>query len=231
MMTLRHLVSLLATLALLALALPATAQDRQQERNPQERLDGSWVVISGTVTTADPDGFRLDYGSGLITVEMDDWDWYAEDYELLPGDKVTVYGAVDHDTYEVASIEAASVYVENLGTYFHAGSRDDEGRSRLVDTTPDPRVTLGDMVVVGVVTRVGDSHFVIDSNQRRMTVDTTAMPYNPLDDEGNPQIAVGDKVSASGRMDENTLPRRELVAESVVVLRKDAGKPSSSGSM
>lgn len=205
-----------------ALLLPSFALAQDQDLDPHKRLDGSWIVISGTVEAPKPDRFRLDYGSGLITVEMDDWDWYAEDYDLLPGYKVTVYGAVDHDTYEAASIEAASVYVEELGTYFHAGSRDDEGWPGTVELTPDPRVTLGDMVVTGIVTEIGEHHFTIDSGKRRMTVEITRMPYNPLDDEGYQQVEPGDRVSASGRITEKTFEQAELVAESVVTLQ-DAG--------
>jgi hypothetical protein len=46
--------------------------------------------VSGTVVSAKPDSFRLDYGDGVITVEMDDFDFYAEGYGLLPNDQVIV---------------------------------------------------------------------------------------------------------------------------------------------
>ncbi|MGM0425831.1 MAG: hypothetical protein ACQEQ7_01185 [Thermodesulfobacteriota bacterium] len=72
------------------------------------------------------DSFTLDYGEGTVLVEMDDWDWYDEEGTVLEGDKVTVYGKIDDDLYEATSIEASSVYVENLGTYFYASSADEE---------------------------------------------------------------------------------------------------------
>ncbi len=57
---------------------------------------------------------------------MDDWDWYAEGYKLLNGEKVRVHGLIDDDLFETTKIEASSVYVQNLGTYFYASSADEE---------------------------------------------------------------------------------------------------------
>jgi hypothetical protein len=57
---------------------------------------------------------------------MDDWDWYAEGKNLIDGDKVTVYGRIDDDFFETTSIEASSVYVESLGSYFYASAADEE---------------------------------------------------------------------------------------------------------
>ncbi|MDZ7782331.1 MAG: hypothetical protein U5K56_05075 [Halioglobus sp.] len=69
---------------------------------------------------------ELDYGQGNITVEMDDSDRDADGYKLIEGDRITVSGVVDDDFYESTKIEAASVYVEELGTHFYASSIDEE---------------------------------------------------------------------------------------------------------
>lgn len=61
----------------------------------------------------------------LITVEMDDWDWYAEGAALSEGDRVTVYGFIDDDFYELRSIEASSVYVDDFNTFFYASGLDE----------------------------------------------------------------------------------------------------------
>jgi hypothetical protein len=46
------------------------------------------------VTNPRADAFTLDYGRGQILVEMDDWDWYQEGYNLVAGDHVIVKCAV-----------------------------------------------------------------------------------------------------------------------------------------
>lgn len=54
-----------------AMTLPADAED------PFSKSDRSWISLSGVVAATSNDSFVLDYGEGLITVEMDDWDWYG----------------------------------------------------------------------------------------------------------------------------------------------------------
>ena len=44
------------------------------QTNPYRMADGSWVSLSGTVTNATAHGFDLDYGAGIVPVEMDDYD-------------------------------------------------------------------------------------------------------------------------------------------------------------
>ena len=64
-------------------ATSALAQD------PYLMSNNSWISISGTVKSVSADLFTLDYGDGLITVEMDDGDRDADAYKLIPGDEVT----------------------------------------------------------------------------------------------------------------------------------------------
>lgn len=40
-------------------------------QDPTEQPDESWISLAGTVTSTTPDSFRLDYGDGMITVEME----------------------------------------------------------------------------------------------------------------------------------------------------------------
>lgn len=78
---------------------------------PYTKPDDTWVSICGTVEDVSADAFDLNYGDGIITVGMDDGDRDADAYSLKSGDEVTVYGMIDDDLYEVATIEASSVYV------------------------------------------------------------------------------------------------------------------------
>ncbi|MFL1465719.1 NirD/YgiW/YdeI family stress tolerance protein [Marinobacter sp. HN1S83] len=185
--------------------------------SPYLRSDGSWITLSGTVTSTAADNFTLDYGSGLVTVEMDDWDWYEEDGEVLSGDKVTVYGEVDDDTFENTKIEASSVYVENLGTYFFASAADEESFSDL-DVAPTVPIDVGDLILTGTVDSVDGREFTIDSASQAMKVDTALMPYNPMDDEGYQKINEGDLVTVTGNIDYGTFENQELMAETVVTL-------------
>lgn len=218
-------ITLCTTLAITVAPAVGFAAENDGTRDPQKKADGSHIEISGTVTTTAPDSFRLDYGSGLITVEMDDWDWYEEEREVLSGDRVRVSGKVDDDTYESASIEAGSVYVESLNTYFHASSADEEGQPFTPSQAPDGRVTRGDMAITGVVTSVGDHEFTMDKGKRKITVETSMMPYNPLDSEGAQQLAIGDWVRAKGRVTRDTFEKKELEAESVTTLRDESRTP------
>ena len=84
------------------LSLPAVAQ------NPYLQPDDTWITISGKVESVSPNQFELDYGSGTVTVEMDDGDRDADAYKIYNGDEVTVTGLIDDDFYEVTTIEASS---------------------------------------------------------------------------------------------------------------------------
>jgi uncharacterized protein YdeI (BOF family) len=197
----------IATLVLFV-AVPAMAED------PYMEPDDSWISLSGTVTAVTPDAFTLDYGKGMITVEMDDGDRDADAYKLIEGDKVTVNGIIDDDLFETRTIEASSVYVEKLDTYFYASAADEE------DTfvTYWSPVVVSRTVVQGTVTEVNDEEFVLNTGARTVTVEVEEMPYNPLDDVGYQKVDVGDRVSVTGTMDYDLFEGRELVADSLVIL-------------
>ncbi|PPK50904.1 NirD/YgiW/YdeI family stress tolerance protein [Marinobacter persicus] len=200
------------------IAAPATALATDHE-NPYLKSDGSWITLSGKVTSTTADTFTMDYGTGLVDVEMDDWDWFEENGEVLPGDEVTVYGEVDDDTFESAKIEASSVYVDSLGTFFYASPADEEA---FTDLDLAPTVDIGELVLTGTVTSVNGSEFTIDTGSQEMSVDTALMPYDPMDDEGFQQINEGDQVTVTGDMEDDTFETTELMADSVVTLLDDS---------
>jgi uncharacterized protein YdeI (BOF family) len=204
----RTIFALAVAVVALMLAASASAED------PYMKADRTWISIDGTVEAVMADSFTLDYGGGLITVEMDDGDRDADAYKLMKGDKVTVSGMIDDDFFERTTIEAASVYVENLGTYFYASPVDEEDT---FVTYWDP-IVVSRTVVQGTVTEVNDEEFVLDTGLRRINVEVEEMPYNPLDDEGYQKVEVGDRVSVTGTMDDDLFEGRELVAESVITL-------------
>ncbi|HSN57537.1 MAG TPA: DUF5666 domain-containing protein [Candidatus Sulfomarinibacteraceae bacterium] len=184
--------------------------------DPYARADDTWISISGTVDDVRPDTFTLDYGDGMVTVEMDDGDRDADAYKLMKGDKVTVNGVVDDDFFEKTTIEASSVYVENLGTYFYASAVDEEDT---FVTTWSP-VEVSRTVVQGTVTDVDAlaGELTIHTGTRAIQVEVDEMTYDPLDDEGYQKIEVGDRISVSGSMDSDLFEGRELVADSILTL-------------
>jgi len=184
--------------------------------NPYLKADESWISLSGEVTSVLPDSFLLDYGDGVVTVEMDDWDSDADGYKVVEDDKVTVYGRIDDDLWETTLIEASSVYVEGLNTHFYASAADEED-SIIAWTAP---VVISSTLARGKVTDVNalTKEITLNTGDRRITVDTSAMTYDPLDDSGFQQIDVGDRVSVSGTMTKDFFNDRELLAEYIVTL-------------
>ncbi|MEZ4600054.1 MAG: DUF5666 domain-containing protein [Syntrophotaleaceae bacterium] len=189
--------------------IPAFAQ------NPYGKPDESWISISGTVEEVRSDAFTLNYGKGTILVEMDDGDRDADGYKLVAGDQVTVNGKIDDDFFERTTIEASSVFVVKLGTIFFASSADEED---YLTHNADPVVLTG-ITVQGTVTAVGREEFMINTGERRVTVEVDEMAFNPLDDEGYQKVEPGDFVRVNGYIDDDFLEGRELVAGSVIELR------------
>ena len=191
-------------------------------QSPYTSPDGSYISLSGTVVSSDADSFILDYGEGLVTVEMDDWDWYGDAWGIIADDEVTVYGYVDDDFYETTSIEASSVWVEDLNTYFYASGADEEGSP----VTPVYYTTWYDYdyTITGTITSVSGREFTVDTGSRKVSVDTWQLGYNPLDDKGYLKLEKGDRVTVYGDIDLSVFDERELSAEAIVKLQDDKGK-------
>jgi uncharacterized protein YdeI (BOF family) len=211
-------VGLTAFIVAVAFLASVTSNARADEPNPYARADDTWISISGTVDMVHPDSFVLDYGDGLVKVEMDDGDRDADAYKLMPGDKVTVSGTIDDDFFETTKIEAGSVYVENLGTTFYASPFDDETYTG-VDPVMIPPIHVARTVVRGTVSQVNDREFVLDTGPRLLRVDVGDMGFDPLDDEGYLKIDVGDRVKVIGQIDTGLFMNRELDADTVIELR------------
>lgn len=206
----------LASLPLLTLAPQAQAAD------PYEKPDDSWIHISGTVADPTASSFVLDYGGDTILVEMDDWDNYGDAYALSEGDAVTVSGRIDDDLYEVASIEAGSVFVQDLNTYFYASPADEESMfSGWFETYP---VVLSETTVQGEVTMVDqdEERFRVGEGAASIIIETDYMTYDPLDDIGFQQIDEGDQVVVTGSLDERFLDEGVLQASTVITMDDDA---------
>ena len=182
--------------------------------DPATAPNNSWVSVSGEVTSVTPSTFMLDYDSGKITVEFDDWDSDADAYKLVKGDKVTVTGKIDDDLFEKRTIEGSTVYVDSISTYFYASAVDEEDSFITIVAPVDGASTT----LQGTVTEVSEEEFQMIAGTTILTVEVEEMPYNPLDDKGYQKIEVGDRVSVSGKFDDDFLEGMELVADSVLTL-------------
>jgi|GEM_PF-871744 uncharacterized protein YdeI (BOF family) len=181
--------------------------------------DGSWITLSGEVAEAEaPDSFVLDYGGGTVRVELDNWSPTQYPADVREGDKVKVHGRVDRDTYDTAKIEADSVYVENLGIHFY-GSTGDEESMVSVDLSPHDPIKTGEFSISGRVESIDGPVFTIDTGERALTVDTSAMDYDPLDRPGlrNLTIKTGDLVTVTGTALSSLFELRKVVADSVII--------------
>lgn len=200
-------------------------EPRTQGNEAAQRLatawDGNWITLSGRVVGTGAKRFQLDYGSGRLTVEMDDWDWFLEGRALLPGDEVTVTGRIDDDLYEQKKIEASSVYVKTLGSVFYANPQDEEdlaGANVYVPGTP------GWVVASGIVSAIEGREFSIGASTGNLRVDTAGMSDNPLDSEGRFQVKAGDRVQVWGRLNMDPKEQAEIMAEGLASLKPDRTK-------
>ncbi len=175
--------------------------------------NNSWVSLSGTIVATRPDAFDLDYGEGVITVEMDDHDWFDESAGLLVDDQVVVYGYVDDDFYEKRTIEASSVYVRGLGTQFYASGVDEEDLPTSPMVTPRAEINLS-----GEVDSIAGRHFFLETDAGVIEVETSQLGYNPLDDEGYQKIDVGDRVRVRGQLASSLFSGHDLVATDIISL-------------
>lgn len=187
-----------------------------QEKSVRNKPDGSWVAVSGVIVAHTPSAFTLDYGEGMITVETDNWNDRPQGWGVTEGDRVTVYGEVDDDFYQKRTIEAGSIYVEDLNTMVDAGTPSDDEDAPPVGYTYFNVPVDHDFQVAGTVSSVSGRKFAIDTGKRKITVDTSRLGYNPMDEVGFQVIEKGDFVAVSGDLDTAVFNGPEIVAETVV---------------
>lgn len=179
---------------------------------PMTKMDREWITVSGDISDVTPQGFRIDYGDGVLPVEMDGF-LPTTTGGLRNGDWVTVSGRIDDSLWERRSIEASSVYSSRLQERLWANAADEEGDYTLFSPIdmPDQGDWLG---VTGRVTAIdlADDEMIVDLGDQTIQVDTTGMGVVPL-------ATIGDRVSVYGRLDDADLwDAREIDAASVTIL-------------
>lgn len=197
-------------------ALAQTAQ--ATDPDPYMMDDGSWVSLYGTVANAGDDGFDLNYGDGIVRVEMDDFDAWPEAYVLSDGLDVAVVGKIDDDLFELTSIEASTVYIDGLNTVFSASELDEENLS---DAAFYQLPELSNVVLEGKVRNVNvrEGKFELKTGGASYDVSVESLGYNPLDEIGYQKISADDRVRVIIALDAETLERGEFEATRLVTLQ------------
>lgn len=72
--------------------------------------------------------------------------------------------------------------------------------------------------LTGTVTSTSEFEFTIDTDLQQMTIDTTSLSYDPLDEKGYQEINEGDLVTVTGDLDIDLVENMELMADSIVIL-------------
>ena len=180
--------------------------------SPWDRSDGEWLTISGKVIEAGADTFRLDYGKGDVVVEMDDYDRELEGFHIKKDDQVVVTGRVDADAGERRTIEAGSVYVENIRKSFFASAADEEDAlGKLRKATREGQGTL----VSGTIALTAGSSFTLDTGYQVFEVITGALGEPAFDKTGDLQLERGDRVTVYGSMDDGFSSKGVLLAAQI----------------
>lgn len=206
-----------ATMSTLAIGFTSAAEPYQKE-------DRSWISLRGNVKLVTPHSFLLDYGEGVITVEMDDFDNDADAYKLVKGDKVMVFGRIDDDMFETTTIEASSVWVDSINTYFYANSADEEDIPFEVSVT----TVDSDLKITGTISAIEGREFTLNTGKAGIRIDTAELENNPLDDEGYQKLDVGDRVTVNGEIDNNWWESREIMADYILTLEDKSKKRNRS---
>ena len=81
--------------------------------------------------------------------------------------------------------------------------------------------------IQGEVQEINGREFTVDTGTGTLRVDTSSMPYNPLDKEGYQQVEKGDRVSVVGALTPGFFSEREIKADAVMTLSPDKARQSS----
>lgn len=221
MSTFRTLLATAVTAAALTAAMPAHAAD------PKTEPVNSTISITGKVAAVSEDSFTLDYGSDIITVKMDNWDFYRNDARIKTGETVAVRGIIDADWYEKRTIDASSVYVYDRYTYYYPHNAGNEVLGNIDYYTASPNAMASEGTwygVNGTVRAINGTELTLDTGVRDVNIETAHLGYNPLDDEGFQKIKVGDNIYVSGILDHSFFDGSEIEAKSITTLNPDPVK-------
>lgn len=176
--------------------------------DPHKAVEGSWVGITGQVTSVSPGSFVLNYGNGTIKVELEPTS--TKQHEFIKDEHVRVYGVVDAGLFRSKTIKAHAVYVESLKSY----ACTTEG-AEAVCASFAPVIYSG-VLVHGRVTAVSPGTVHVDDGDKVIDIDTSDLAVVNGVRTTAPTVNTGDRVTVIGHMDEGFFSR-QLKADSIEV--------------
>lgn len=180
--------------------------------------DESWITLSGEVQSVQDGSFTLDYGTGSVTVEVGGWGRFGDLRDRLSGKQVSVQGEVDDDLFGATRVEASSVYVKDLQTYFFTRASEDDAVFWFDLARPGEDA---DATLRGTISSVGNDAFTVDTGQQQIRVNTTVL----RDAEKRKPLQQGMLVRVTGDLASDFLDSREMTAVSVMILQPDGPSP------
>ncbi|MEQ9689602.1 MAG: DUF5666 domain-containing protein [Bauldia litoralis] len=209
----KHLLGV--TAAASVLALPATAANAQEVSTA---ADNEWISLTGTVSQVTSNDFTLDYNGSEIEVVTSDSQWFSGN-ALSRGDRVTVTGLLDRGFYDNRELDARSVYMIDQEELFSDPEAEAEGYySGYLGAVPEGDEML---TVTGRVTEIDNELFTLDTGGQTYRVDVVTLAENPLDDpltdENEGRVEVGERVVVTGRMDASDLFEARAIEASRVI--------------
>ena len=188
------------------------ANGSPEKVTPWQKEDGEWITIAGSVSEAGLDQFTLNYGEGEIVVEMDDFDRQMEALHFKPNDQVIVTGKIDHDKGQRRTIEAGSVFVENIQQSFFASAEDEEDQSlaRLRQNTAGKKGTL----FIGTLSQVMPKQSVVTLNTgyQKFQINTARLLGKKPGKKEEVQLRNGQRVAIFAQPERGAAQNRKLVA-------------------
>ncbi|HEX5419983.1 MAG TPA: OB-fold nucleic acid binding domain-containing protein [Gammaproteobacteria bacterium] len=206
------------------------AHDSYVAPDPYARQNGTWITLTGKVTSVRRKTFGLQYGGGMIQVQMKAAQRSADDEKLMRGDDVIVTGLVNDNFIRKKTINPSSVYVRRLHAYFYGNPLAQPGGLQ-VDMPPQNSEQI---ILRGTVTAVAKGQFTLNTGLNAIKVAVDMLGYRlqagRLEGQGQQPISVGDVVAAAGMLDHRFFGGRTLEADSVkMILKHQERRPGSPG--
>ena len=186
--------------------------------SPYTLPNNSWIELDGRVTAVTDHSFTLDYGKGAIRVEIDDYDWFDEAYNVLKNDRVKVRGKIDADPNQERSIEAETVRLKDEGVTLQASADDEE--DLVVDFIPPNPVQSASLEIRGTVESFQNGFMIVKTATDTHRVDLKESSL--LSTKGKPvshDLRAGDFVSIVGKLHKKILGADQFDASTIYLLK------------
>ncbi len=178
------------------------------------------LMVRGVIKSIDQKGesFVMASNFGEIIVEVDDYDKDREIEWLRQGDRVVVFGRMDKDLFEKRSIEASTVYVQNLMLYVFVSDKDEEMNM------------LGDLFgadekdpihLQGIVMQKSNSGFLLKTSYGVILVDVSQIHKIAPYEQGLKSIDVGDRLYVEGYVDDSFFSESKIMAKNIAKVIKN----------